>query len=514
MSKHMNVRVRVPIESDNPSIERIESLCVKCGLCTKVCKDYIGVLGRYDLEKTHDTAVCIHCGQCANVCPTASIVEKSEIDLVKKALADPEKIVVVTMSPAVRVSLGEAFGMPPGAFVEAKAVGLLRVLGVQYVLDTDFGADLTVVEEASEFVSRVKTGAAPLPQFTSCCPAWVKFCELFHPELLSNLSEARSPIGMQGATIKSYFAKKIGVDPQRIFNVALAPCTAKKFEIRRSEMNAAGRRIGRPDMRDTDCVITTRELANWAKEEKISLKDVSDSQFDSPLGVSSGAGVIFGNTGGVTEAVLRSTYFFLTGKNLKADELKFQAVRGLSKIREAQIQIAETTLRAAVVYGTQAADALIEDIRNGKRHYDLVEVMTCPGGCIGGGGQPKTPYGQEEEIRQSRIDALYKRDEVLAVRTSHENPEIKALYEDFYGKPLSDTAQAMLHTHYVDRSAELGEEQQSVKSEEPRNVSAPTKKRFRCTVCGYIWEGEELPKDYVCPLCGKGIEVFEEVKEP
>ncbi|HCV54775.1 MAG TPA: hydrogenase, partial [Erysipelotrichaceae bacterium] len=316
MSKHLSPEIRVPIEPGNPSIERIEDKCIKCGNCRDVCRDYISVLGYYDLEKTDDTAVCIHCGQCANVCPTGSIQEIPEAGFVKAAIKDPSKVVIFSTSPSVRVSLGEEFGMADGSFVEGKMVALLRRLGADYVLDTNFAADLTIVEEASELVERLQhpDASKPLPQFTSCCPAWVKFAEIYYPELLPHISSAKSPIGMQGPTIKTYFAKKMGIDPRSIVNVAVTPCTAKKFEIRREEMKAAGRYLGIDGMRDMDYVITTRELAEWAREENIDFRSLSDSSYDPLMSQASGAGVIFGNTGGVMEAALRTAYTYLTNE--------------------------------------------------------------------------------------------------------------------------------------------------------------------------------------------------------
>ena len=516
---HMSTRVRVPIELDNPAIERIEALCVKCGLCTKVCRDYVGVLDHYDLERAGGVALCTHCGQCTTVCPTASIVEKSEVEALKNALADKEKVLVMTASPAVRVALGEAFGGNAGDFVEGKMVALLRKLGANYVLDTNFAADLTVVEEATEFLERFTKGRAPLPLFTSCCPAWVKYCEVFHPEMLPHLSSAKSPIAMQGATIKTYFAKKIGVDPAKIINVAVTPCTAKKFEVRREEMNAAGRSIGNPAMRDTDFVITTRELAKWAKEEKIDFAALEESAFDNPLGLSSGAGVIFGVTGGVMEAALRTAAFYLTGKNVEGDFLKFVSPDGKEDFREAEVTLAGRTLHVAVIYGTNRAGKVIEEIKRGERHYDFIEVMSCPEGCIGGGGQPKASYGKEKATLANRAAALRARDKALPLRFSHENPEIKAVYEEFYGAPLSEKAKSLLHTSYVDRSALLGKDCKKVPQEKEsvQEVISPAKpkeggkKRFRCTLCGHTYEAEELPADYKCPLCGAAASAFEEI---
>lgn len=294
MSKHNFTDIRVPIEPDNPSICRDEAKCIKCGQCKKVCTESIGVAGRYDLSLTGDNAICIHCGQCANVCPAGSITERYEYERVRKAAANPDRIVIFSTSPSVRAALGEEFGMADGSFVQGKMVALLRKLGADYVLDTNFAADMTIMEEAGELVERLTKGTAPLPQFTSCCPAWVKYVETYYPEMRDNVSSAKSPIGMQGPTIKTYFAKKMGIDPKRIVNVALTPCTAKKFEIRREEMNAAGRYLGIEGMRDMDYCITTRELAKWAKEEEIDFAGLADEDYDDLMGEGSGAGVISG----------------------------------------------------------------------------------------------------------------------------------------------------------------------------------------------------------------------------
>ena len=306
MSKHLSKDIRVPIELDNPSIQRFEDKCIKCGMCKNICTEYIGVHNSYSLEDTNDTAVCINCGQCANVCPVSSITEKYEYEDVKKAIIDGDKIVIFNTSPSVRVALGEEFGIDDGSFVQGKMVAMLRELGGDYVLDTNFAADLTIVEEASELIERITKGDKPLPQFTSCCPSWVKYAETYHPDMLQNISTAKSPIGMQGPTVKTYFAKKMGIDPRKIVNVAVTPCTAKKFEIRRDEMNAASKYLGIDEMRDMDYVITTRELALWAKEKNIDFLGIQDSEYDKLMGEASGAGVIFGNTGGVMEAALRT----------------------------------------------------------------------------------------------------------------------------------------------------------------------------------------------------------------
>ena len=455
MTEHLPLSVRVPIEEDNPSILRKESLCIKCGMCKEVCTAQIGVHGTYSLEETGGKAICIHCGQCANVCPPASITEVYEYPAVRAAVKDPDKVVIVSTSPSVRAALGEAFGMAKGSFVQGKMVALLRALGADYVLDTNFAADLTIVEEASELLRRITTGDKPLPQFTSCCPAWVKFAETYYPELLPNISSAKSPIGMQGPTIKTYFAKKMGIDPEKIVNVALTPCTAKKFEIRRSEMNAAGKELGIPAMRDMDQVITTRELVLWAREEGVDFASLPDSDYDRLMGEASGAGVIFGNTGGVMEAALRTAYAFLTGQQPPEALLDLQPVRGYDGIREASLDINGTTVNVAVVYGTANARKMIERMKTGGKQYHFIEVMTCPGGCIGGGGQPRDIMADADETRKARIDSLYRRDAGMRLRLSHENGEIKQLYEEFYGQPLSELAEKMLHTAYLDRSGDL-----------------------------------------------------------
>ncbi|MDD3165034.1 MAG: [FeFe] hydrogenase, group A [Oscillospiraceae bacterium] len=499
MRKHLPETVRVPIEQDNPAILRDEALCIKCGQCKTVCTEDIGVHGTYSLADTNDTAVCIHCGQCANVCPVSSITEKYEYESVAAAAADPEKIVVFNTSPSVRAALGEAFGMPAGSFVQGKMVALLRALGADYVLDTNFSADLTIVEEASELIERITKKTRPLPQFTSCCPAWVKYAETYFPALLPNLSTAKSPIGMQGPTVKTYFAKKVGIDPKKIVNVAVTPCTAKKFEIRRDEMRASAAYWGDDTLRDMDYVITTRELARWAKQRAVDFAALPESTFDRLMGEASGAGVIFGNTGGVMEAALRTAYQFLTGQPAPAQLYALEPVRGLSGIKEATLTIAGLELNVAVVYGTKNAAELIARMQAGGKQYHFIEVMTCPGGCIGGGGQPKQALDQADATREKRMDSLYERDRALTLRDSHDNEEIKALYRDFYGKPLSELAEKMLHTLYRDRSEDLG-----------GNHMSETVK-YRCTICGYIHEGA-LPAGFTCPICHQPASMFEKME--
>lgn len=545
MGKHLSESIRVPIEADNPAIRRIENICIKCGQCRDICRDYISVLGYYDLSKTNDTAVCIHCGQCANVCPVSSITETPEMDAVIAAAKDPDKVLIVSTSPSVRVSLGEAFGMQRGSFVEGKMIALLRKLGADYVLDTNFAADMTIVEEASELVERLTTHNKPLPQFTSCCPAWVKFAEIYYPELLPNISSAKSPIGMQGPTIKTYFAKKMGIDPKKIVNVALTPCTAKKFEIRREEMNASARYLNLPGLRDMDHVITTRELADWAKKADIDFSTLEDSKFDKLMGEASGAGVIFGNTGGVMEAAVRTAYEFVTHEPAPKELYTLEPVRGMQEIREAAVEIGTLRLQLAVIYGTSNVRRFLSMAKESGKHYDFIEVMTCPGGCIGGGGQPKADVEERRTMVDSRIESLYKRDAQMKLRKSHENPELKQLYEEFYRKPLSPIAEEMLHTSYTDRSGLLGEDAGKYKTlltfdvdgaeakngaaaffgeetgknarsegtgdyEEVTTPGSATRK-WKCRVCGYIYEGDNPPAE--CPICHMDSSYFDPVKK-
>ncbi|MDD7209934.1 MAG: [FeFe] hydrogenase, group A [Lachnospiraceae bacterium] len=500
--KHLSMDIRVPIEPDNPAICRQEEKCIRCGMCRDVCTQQIGVHGTYTLEQTGNEAVCIHCGQCANVCPVNSITETFEYEKVREAVKNPEKVVIVSTSPSVRVALGEEFGMEDGSFVQGKMVALLRKLGVSYVLDTNFAADLTIVEEASELIERITKKTAPLPQFTSCCPAWVKFVEMYYPELIPNISSAKSPIGMQGPTIKTYFAKKMGIDPAAIVNVALTPCTAKKFEIRREEMCDSSGYLGNPELRDMDMVITTRELAMWAREEEVDFDSLEDSDFDHLMGEASGAAVIFGNTGGVMEAALRTAYEYITGEEAPAQFLNYTPVRGYEGIREATVKIHDMDIHVAVIYGTQNARKFIEQMKAGGKEYHFVEVMTCPGGCIGGGGQPKDVMKDKDETRKARIDSLYKKDQSMNIRASHKNPDIKTVYDEFYEKPLSELAEKMLHTSYQDRSTIF---------QQGKGEKVMTK--WKCKVCGYIYEGEELPADFQCPLCKQPASSFEKIEE-
>lgn len=512
MSKHEAVTIRVPIEAGNPAIRRIESLCIQCGKCRDVCKEAISVGQHYDLEKTMDTAICIHCGQCANVCPTGAIIEIQDWMKVQRVIQKMEKRVVVITSPSVRVGLGEEFGLDAGSYVDKEMVGSLRALGVDYVFDTTFAADLTIMEEASELIDRIQSGK-PLPQFTSCCPAWVKFVETYYPDLLPNMSTSKSPISMFAPSIKTYFAKKENIDPKDLYIVALTPCTAKKFEITRPEFQDA--RIYHKDdvYADCDAVITTRELANWLRAENMDLESVEKSEFDSLLPCGSGAGIIFGNTGGVMEAAIRSAYYFLTKEQPKDDLLHLKAVRGLEGIKTASLSIAGIPLKVAVIHGTDNARAFLDDMTSTGKHFDFVEVMTCPGGCIGGGGQPKHKQEDMDNIRKKRIQSLYDKDAGISLRNSHDNPQIKTLYNEFYQTPLSKLAEELLHTSYAKRD-DLQEDPKNYATQyqKPKSIEQEhtSSLQYKCTICGYIYEGDITLEDdsYTCPLCSVPKEMF------
>ena len=421
MSKYQFLDRRVPIEDGNIALVQDLSKCKNCSLCRKACAVDMGVFDYYDLTTNGDHPICIHCGQCASICPFDSINERSEIDEVKAAIADPNKIVVFQTAPAVRVGLGEEFGLDAGTFVEGKMVAALRKLGGDYILDTNFGADMTIMEEASELLERVINSDAVLPQFTSCCPAWVKFAETFYPEFLPNLS------------------------------------TAKKFEIRRDEMNSSAEYWDVPEMRDTDYCITTRELAKWLRAEEINFDELEDSTFDPLMGEASGGGIIFGNTGGVMESAMRAAYKLATGEDAPQTLIPFEAIRGMDGAREADVVIGDKTLHVAAVHGTGNLRKFIERMRAENIHYDFIEVMACRGGCIGGGGQPRVKLPMADKAREARIASLYTRDAEVQVKAACDNPDIQKLYAEFFdGKPMSHKAHHMLHTTFVNRSEDLG----------------------------------------------------------
>ncbi len=436
-----------PLRVDNPSIVRDPAKCVKCGRCVKTCRDVQGIAaltysGRsagfrvttaFDLPMAETD--CVLCGQCSLVCPVGAIVEEDSTAAVRRAIQDPAKHVVVQVAPSVRVALGDEFGFAPGAIVTGQMTTALRMLGFDKVFDTNFAADLTIMEEGSELLERLNKGGK-LPLITSCSPGWVTFVEKHHPELMEHLSTAKSPQGMFGAVVKTYYAQQMGWDPHDIVSVSVMPCTAKKFEARRPE-------LGRDGYQDVDYVLTTRELAKLIRYEGLELKVLPESEFDSPLGTATGAGAIFGATGGVMEAALRTAYELYTGKTLK--KLEFEAVRGFDGIKEAVIDLNGTPLKVAVAHTLKNADELLKR----AHEYAFLEIMACPGGCIGGGGQP---IGTDNALRQKRIDALYRLDASLPLRKSHENPEIKAIYERFFTAPLSHKAHELLHTHYQEQN--------------------------------------------------------------
>lgn len=421
----------IPISEDNLGVCRINKKCINCGLCKKVCLENIG-------NSNDDGKKCINCGQCIINCPMGAIVPKYDYKKVKVEIDNPQKIVVALISPAVRASLGEEFGMEVGTNVEQKIVTSLKKIGFNYVFDTTFGADLTVMEEASELLERIRTKGR-LPQFTSCCSSWVKYLEIFHPELLPNLSSCKSPISMQNAMIKTYFAKENNLDSTNIVTVAITPCTSKKVEIKRAELLYG------------DYVLTTSELALFLREENIDFKNLIDTNFDPIFSHGSGAGVIFGNSGGVTEAVIRTLYYFLTGNNLSDKYLNYSPVRGFNNLKETIVKINNFEIRVLVIFGLNNFEKVIDKIGN----YHFIEVMNCKGGCIGGGGQPLIPIAKQEEIYKKRIQCLYNCDIIDNVRSSYQNPDIRQIYQKYLGRPLSKISMELLHTTFSDKSSLL-----------------------------------------------------------
>ena len=430
----------VPISKANPGIMRIEEKCIKCGRCLSVCQKQVGIV--YDFSKAK-REVCLSCGQCILNCPVGALVPKFTYKKVLDYLHDTSKVVVAFTSPAVRVALGEEF-LSLENNVEKKMVTALKELGFNYVFDTTFGADLTIMEEASEFVKRLKE-KKNLPQFSSCCPAWVRYLEIYHPKLINHLSTCKSPIGMQGTIIKEYFSEMIGIKKEDIIAVAVTPCTAKKREITLSNNE------------DTDYVITTTELAMMIRESNIDFNNLEDGEFDSLMNRGSGAGVIFGSSGGVTEALVRTAYYFLTGQSAPNEFLEFTPVRGFENCKEANIKIGEIKLNLLVIHGMLNIEDILKELEQNETKYDFIEVMNCPSGCVGGGGQPLTAIAKQKEIVTKRSSGLYKEDSSLNVKASYQNPDIITLYNCFLEHPLSPKAQSLLHTSYEDRSAILGE---------------------------------------------------------
>lgn len=403
----------------------------------------------YELDKVKEP-ICINCGQCSNMCPTESIHEKFDYLKLKTLLKEKTKIKTVSIAPAVRVAIGEEFGLKESKNLERQLVTALKQLGFDYVFDITFGADLTIMEEAQELVTRIKNRGV-LPMFTSCCPAWVKYAEIFYPEFLPNISSCKSPIAMQSTLIKSYFSKVKNISPENILNVVIAPCTAKKSEIKRKELNAT-----KEGVEDTDFSLTTRELAMLLKEENIKIQTLPESSFDSPLGKGSSAGLIFGNSVGVCEAALRTTYYYLTGENLQNERLEFKSVRGMAGIKEASVKINNQEIKVAVANGMKNAKILLDKIKNSEVSYHLVEIMNCSGGCIAGGGQPKITMLNMDTTKQKRMTCIYTEDKKESLRLCHKNKEIKEIYAKFLSHPNSEIAKKLLHTTYNDKSYLLG----------------------------------------------------------
>lgn len=453
--RYTGENINYQIDFKSPSIVRDPNKCILCRRCESVCKNVqtVSVIGatnrgfktmvRPVFEKSISQVACINCGQCIVNCPVGALREKDDTDRVWEVIADPDKHVVVQTAPAVRVAIGEEFGMPIGTRATGKLAAALRRLGFDRVFDTDFTADLTILEEGTEFLNRLKNGGK-LPLITSCSPGWIKFCEHNFPQLLDNLSTCKSPQQMMGAVIKSYYAEKNNIDPSKIVVVSVMPCTAKKFEAQRPEFS----RNGIPDV---DIAITTRELARMIKQAGIDFVNLPDEQYDHPLGESTGAGVIFGATGGVMEAALRTVYEVVTGETLENIELT--AVRGLEGIREAVIPVGDVEVKVAVAHGTGNARKLMEKVVSGEAEYHFIEVMACPGGCLNGGGQPIVSAKKKWEVdpKAARAQAIYEEDRHMPVRKSHENPIVKKLYEEYFGEPNSHKAHELLHTHYTKR---------------------------------------------------------------
>ncbi|MGI6143311.1 MAG: NADH-dependent [FeFe] hydrogenase, group A6 [bacterium] len=436
----------------NPSLSRDPNKCILCGRCVRVCNEVQGVGTLNYNYRGFDTLVapafdrglaetaCVYCGQCSTVCPTGAIVEKSYIEEVWNALANPEKHVIVQTAPAVRVALGEEFGLAPGSITTGKLVAGLRRLGFDAVFDTNFTADLTIMEEGHELIHRLQNGGT-LPLITSCSPGWIKFIEHNFPQLLPHLSTCKSPQQMFGAVAKTYYAEKIGLAPEKIYVVSIMPCTAKKFEAQRPEMGHNG-------IPDVDAVLATRELGKMLKEAGIDFGRLPDEEYDDPMGISTGAAAIFGATGGVMEAALRTAVEVITKEELK--DINFTQVRGLEGVKEAALAVGDLQLKVAVVHGLSNARKLMELLAAGKADYHFIEIMCCPGGCIGGGGQP---IPVDRDVRQARINGIYEVDESLTLRKSHENPAVQQLYKEFLGQPLGEKSHQLLHTTYTPRNA-------------------------------------------------------------
>lgn len=426
---------RVWVNDLNPSIARIDELCIDCGMCQKTCTEMTNI--SYD-KQISDNPICIHCGQCVINCPTKALVPKYDYKKVLDYLNDTNYIVTISVAPAVRVSIGDLFNYPPGEYLDKKLASALRRLKFDKVFDLTFGADVTIMEEATELVSRIKA-QKNLPQFTSCCPSWVKYCEMFHDDLLNHLSTTKSPIMIQGSLIKTYYSEFNNIDPNKIINVMVAPCVAKKYEARRHEHN------------DIDYVITVQELVMMLKECNIDFNSLPDEDFDPLFSIGSGAGIIFGRTGGVMEAALRTAYYLITNEKAPDQLYNLSNLEEKEGIKEGNIQMGPYNVRFAIVNGMSN----LEKILKIKEQYDFIEVMNCPGGCIGGGGQPLLAIPQTKIYNEKRIESLIKKDHDINLRDSYENPEVKELYDTYLDFPMSNRAEKLLHTKYFSKRHHL-----------------------------------------------------------
>lgn len=454
--KYAGVKNHYEIDTSSAAIVRDNNKCVLCRRCAAVCSQYqsVAVIGAnsrgFDthigcaFEKNLGDTPCVNCGQCIVACPTGALYEKEDIDDVLTAIADPKKTVIVGTAPSVRVGLGEEFGVPMGSNVQGRMVSALRRIGFDKVFDVNFTADLTIMEEGTELLNRIKNGGA-LPLITSCSPAWVKFCEHNFPEQLAHVSSCKSPQQMFGAVCKTYYAEKMGLDPKDVVVVTIMPCTAKKFERGRASQSAAG-------VPDIDYALTTRELAKLIKRCGIMYDNLPDEEFDAPFGIASGAGLLFGATGGVMEAALRTVYELVVGK--EAPSLDFKEVRGTKSIKEAEYDLNGTKIKVAVASGLANARKLMDDVKAGKSPYQFIEVMSCPGGCVNGGGQPikSAEVRNYVDIEGVRASAIYNTDKTMILRKSHENPAIKQIYAEYFGEPDSHKAHEILHTRYQPRN--------------------------------------------------------------